>query len=217
MRQTIPVGQPVQPVALALLADLKADLGVSDGTQDTRLESLLLDASDQVLTFIGRPILSSEWRDTFTLGPDERRVGLPVARYPLKGITEFSVNGAAWSADEIATLNLAPDAGMIYPPDGGSALWHCGRYVVTYQAGWTAPTIGDGGKPVPGDLPRAIQQATRLAAAALYHGGGRDPLLRSESEQGVGSSAWVSSTTGSGGLPQAAADALRSFGGVGVR
>lgn len=204
-------------MALALLADLKADLGVSDDTQDVRLESLLLDASDQVLTFIRRPILRAEWRDTLTLGPDEQRTGLLVCCRPLQAITAFSVNGSPWSVDAVAALNLAPDSGVIYPPDGWGTLWRCGRYVVTYQAGWTAPTIGDDGKPVLGDLPRAIQQATRLAAAALYHSGGRDPLLRSESEQGVGSSSWASPAAGSGGLPQAAADALRSFGGIGVR
>lgn len=217
MRQTILVSQPAQSVALALLADLKADLGVTDNAQDTRLTTLLLDASDMVRTYIGRPILSATWRDMIELGPDEKRIGLTLGRYPVTQITTFSVSGAAWSADVIDTMGQNPGAGMIYPPDGGPAMWRTGRYVITYQAGWVPPSVGDDGKIDFGSLPRSIQQATRLTAAALWHGSGRDPLLRSENEQGVGSSSWGSSAPGAGGLPQAAADALRSLGGIGVR
>ncbi|MFW7267537.1 phage head-tail connector protein [Gluconacetobacter sp. Hr-1-5] len=217
MRQTILAGPPAQPVALALLADLKADLGVTDDAQDSRLTTLLLDASDMVRTYIGRPILSATWRDVIELGPDEKCIGLTLGRCPVTAITAFSARGEAWSADAIGTLGQNSGAGMVFPPDGGPAMWRAGRYVVTYQAGWVAPSVGDDGKADPGTLPRSIQQATRLTAAALWHASGRDPLLRSESEQGVGSSSWGSSAPGVGGLPQAAADVLRGLGGVGVR
>lgn len=217
MRQTIQLGTPAVGLPLALLSDLKADLGISDDLQDARLQTLLLDASDMVVAYIGRPVLSATWRDVIVLGADDQRGALTLGRYPLSAIMAFSINGNAWSSDDIAGLPFNPDAGMIYPPDGGAVSWHAGHYVITYQAGWRPSSTDNDGAAIAGTVPRMVQQATRLTAAGLWHASGRDPALRSESEQGVGSTSWVTTTPGAGGLPQAAADALRNLGGVGVR
>ncbi|WP_146882688.1 phage head-tail connector protein, partial [Acetobacter nitrogenifigens] len=55
MRRTTPVGPPAPDAPLASLADLKADLGVSDASQDARLALLLQDASSMALAYVGRP------------------------------------------------------------------------------------------------------------------------------------------------------------------
>lgn len=64
-----------------------------------------------------------------------------------------------------------------------------------------------------GTLPQTISRATVLAAAAMVQGAGRDPNLKSESVQGVGSTSW-NIASGTGGLPQQVADMLASYRGA---
>lgn len=216
--RTISVSAPAQPVALALRESLKADLGITDDSQDSRLDDLLLDASGLVLDYIGRPILDSTWRDVIKIRGDEQRLSLMLGVYPVTKIMAFVPQGGApLSPEQIAGLDLMADSGIIYPPASGSVVWSPGQYVVTYQAGYTAPSRDKDGTPQSGTLPRAISSAVLLAAKASWHAAYRDPLLRSESEQGTGSSSWSATAAGSGGLPQSAADMLASYRSGGLR
>lgn len=216
--RTISVSAPAQPVALALRDSLKVDLGITDDSQDDRLDGLLLDASSLVLDYIGRPILNGVWRDVIEIRPDEQRLSIMLGIYPVTKIMAFvSHHGGALTPDQIGDLDLMAGSGIVYPPATGPALWSPGRYVVTYQAGYTPPARGDDGLPQEGTLPRGISAAVLLAAKAAWHAADRDPLLRSESEQGTGSSSWAATVAGSGGLPQAAVDRLASYRAGGVR
>ncbi|OUL65121.1 hypothetical protein HK16_18900 [Acetobacter senegalensis] len=215
MAITIRVGAPPDQVPLASLSDLKSDLKITDDTQDVDLTRRLLEASGAVLAYIGRPILSSDWRDIMDLRQDQPRISLVLGRYPVTALKVVSINGTAMGGDDLINVFNAMDAscGMLYPPDGGPALWHPARYVVTYTAGYSPPEADGTG----GTIPLEIQRAIRITAAASWHGGDRDPNLKSESEQGVGSTSWVAAASGTGGLPQDAANLLAGYRSGGIR
>lgn len=216
--RTISVSAPAQPVALALLSDLKADLGIVDDSQNSRLSSLLLDASSLVLDYIGRPVLDNTWRDVIEIRHDQQRLSIALGVYPVTKILAFVLqNGMAFTSDQIGDLDVQAESGIVYPPSTGQALWGPGRYVITYQAGYTVPSDGSADKPQVWPLPRNISAAVKIAAKAAWHASDRDPLLRSESEQGTGSSSWAATSAGSGGLPQAAADMLTGYRSGGIR
>ncbi|MBO1361529.1 phage head-tail connector protein [Acetobacter sacchari] len=218
MRRTTPVGPPAPDAPLASLADLKADLGISDASQDARLALLLQDASSMALVYVGRPLIDRAWCDVIELGCEARQSDFVLGRYPVSAVTGLTIGATALDVDTVAALAINPEAGILYPPDDGSArCWMAARYVVTYRAGYTLDSVtADGTTVVRGTLPASIQRAVRLTAAALWHATGRDPLLKSESEQGVGSTSWDTSAAATGGMPQAAADILDAYRPAGV-
>lgn len=207
MRTTTPAGPTPVSVPLALLSDLRADLGIAGTDEDDRLTRLLLSASETVAAYIGRPILSQAWQDVFFLSANEWRSSLTLSHWPVSEIKSLSWRGEAFSLDAIAALPVNGSAGIICPPDG-QMMWRPGRYQIVYQAGWAAPGVSSGEGVA---LPETIQRAVRIMAAADYHATGRDPLLKSESETGVGASSWQTPTQGTGGMPLAAAELLDSY------
>lgn len=204
---TYQVSAPAPPVPLASLENFKSDLKITDNAQDIDLARHLLGASDAVLSYIRRPIIFATWRDVIELHPENARIALTLGRYPLVSIAALSVNGTLMSADDVAALCKDTASGQIYPADGApSCLWQPGRYVVTYTAGYIPPAGSN-----PGTIPPAIQRAVLIAASASWLGATRDPNLRQESEQGVGSTSFAAASSGAGGLPQQAADLLGSY------
>lgn len=206
MRQTIPASAPTALVPLATLDDLKADLAITDTSQDSRLSGILLEASSMALAFVGRAIMRADWRDLITVVPGQSPPSLVLGRWPVVAIKALSVAQEVWSADQLKSLNTDPDTGLIYPPDSSMTLWPPGEYVITYTAGYAA--LG-GNDPV--TVPPDIQRAVRQVANSLWNSTGRDVLLKSETEQGVGSASWSSSAPGLGGMPQSSADLLMRY------
>lgn len=104
MAITIRVGVPPDQVALASLSDLKSDLNILDDTQDPDLTRRLLEASSSVLSYIGRPILSCDWRDTIDLRQGQASVSLMLGRYPVTKIKAVSINGTDMSSDDLTNV-----------------------------------------------------------------------------------------------------------------
>lgn len=197
-------------VPLALVADLKADLDITDSSSDLRLERLLLTASSMVLAYIGRPILSGEWTEEFRLIPSERTEEIVLGVVPVTEIKTVSHNGTGWSAGQVEDLILDKRAGLLSLPSKPYHFWRPGLYSITFQAGYVPPSVDENNQAQPGTLPRVISQAALMTASSLWASGDRDPLLKSETVQGVGSTTW-NSAAGTGGMPQSAADLLASF------
>ncbi|MFT8586810.1 phage head-tail connector protein [Acetobacter papayae] len=212
MRRTIPVGAPAALAPLASLEDLKADLGITDNGQDARLSSLLLEASGMALAYVGRSIMRAVWRDNITIEPGAKRLQLVLGRWPLLSIKAMSIGTVSLTPEQVEALNVDPASAIIYPADTGGRLWSAGSYTIDYTAGYALPGSND-----PLLIPPNIQRAVRQIATGLWHGAGRDPLLKSEAEQGVGSTSWNVSAPGLGGLPQEAASILIPYRTAGFR
>lgn len=210
---TLSLEGPSTVVPLALLADLKADLGITDGTTDTTLAGKLMDASSMVLDYIGRPLLSGEWTEEFVIEGGDLLKEVVLSVRPLVSISSISRNGQAWTSDQLEDLVLDKRAGILSHPTPTRRRWQHGVYCAVYTAGYAPPQVAQDGTVTKGTLPQTISRATVLAAAAMVQGAGRDPNLKSESVQGVGSTSW-NIASGTGGLPQQVADMLASYRGA---
>ena len=209
--RSIALGSAPALVPLASLADLKADLGITDVHSDTDLQRYLLDATETVLTFIGRPLLSQTWQDQIFVRPFPRTLSLLLGVYPVHKVIAVTRNGTALEQDTINDLVIDDDCGELYRPDVTQPFWPAGRYIVTYEAGYSPPVTLNDGTVQPGNFPGAICLAVRRVAAASYYAQGRDPTLKSENEQGVGSTSWAVPDPSLGGLTPEAAGLVQRF------
>ena len=209
--RSISIGSAPATAPLASVQDLMTDLGITDAQAFDPLERHLLDATEAVLAFIGRPILSQTWQDQVFVRHFPRTLSLLVAAYPVQKVLGIVRNGTALSQDEIDGLVIADETGEIFRPDAERPFWHPGRYEITYQAGYQLPATQDDGTALPGNIPRPIQLAVRRVAAAAYYAEGRDPSLKSESAQGIGSTSWVTPDPALGGLTPEAAGLVQRY------
>ncbi|MFT8612870.1 MAG: hypothetical protein ABF727_09560 [Gluconobacter oxydans] len=214
--RSISVGSAPALVPLASVEDLKADLGITDAQSDRDLQRFLMDATEVVLAFIGRPVLSQTWQDQVFVRHFPCTLSLLVGAYPVQKVLGILRNGTALSQDEVDGLVIADECGEIYRPDTERPFWPPGRYEITYQAGYQPPATQDDGTALPGNIPRPIQLAIRRVAAASYYAEGRDPALKSESAQGIGSTSWVTPDPTLGGLTPEAAGLVQRYQSSGI-
>lgn len=201
MRGLLTILTPAATCLLTTQEAALAELGLA--TPPARLPALLAQASSAIAAHCGRAWGRETVREVFRL---DRAINaaLVLARAPLFGEPAVMQDGAAlavdveWEADGLSGLlwRLA---------DGRRAPWRCGTVVVTYTAGWLLP--GQQGR----DLPDAVERACLLTVAAAWHAAGRDPALRSQSVEGVGSASYLDPRAGAGGLPAEAAELLAPF------
>jgi hypothetical protein len=99
----------------------------------------------------------------------------------------------------LAATDYELDGSLLYRLSGDHrASWSPATVVVTYAAGLTLPGSVDG------DLERACLATMQ----ALYSARGRDPMLRSESADGVGSMSYLDPRAGAEAVPPIAAGLL---------
>lgn len=213
---TIGLGPRPVVVPLASLAALKSDLGITDAQFDNRLETLLLDATIAVGDYINRPLFFRQREDRLTIRAFPRQTAICLGAYPVERIVSVSRNGVVWAQADIDALVIDPESGEIYRPDQSPPYWLPGRYVVTYEAGYHLPGTAPDGTPDPGTVPAAIALAVRRVAAAAYYAEGRDPALKSESEQGVGSTSWTVPDPTLGGLTPEAVGLVERYRATGI-
>lgn len=117
-------------------------------------------------------------------------------------VLETSTPGLPVSLVQGADYTLDPDVGWLIrldPATGLLARWSALEVQVTYAAGYN---------PIPVDVEGAV---LRLVVAR-YQARGRDPLLRSRDNQGLGSeSFWVGSPGTSGAMPEEIAGILNNY------
>lgn len=197
---------------LTTVANLRLDLGYGPtDPSDAVLERMIDVASSAAEIYCNRVFARETVKETFdtVIGEDF----ILLSRAPLYQITELSVDGDIYDA-----ANYQVDSSKLYrlDDDGRRLPWGSGAFSVTYSAGYALPG-DDPAQPGP-QLPLAIQSAISAEVSARKGAQGRDPLVRSESEDGIGSTSWfasagMGSSSASGGLlnPAAAAqlDAFR--------
>lgn len=193
---------PAASQALATLADVKAELGIADAASDDYLVAAIATASDDIAracrrrgTGFGRAVVE----ETFWQGfgrPDRLWLGLDIA-VAIQSVTE---DGTALAP---ADWRLQPGGSLLRLRAGGPSCWSGRTVVVTYAAGYD----------LPGDAPPALRRACVELVARSWHARGRDPLLRGEASEDVGSRQYqiAAATPMTAGLPDDIAGRLSAF------
>ncbi|WP_336985046.1 hypothetical protein [Asaia sp. HN128] len=210
---------PAQGLALASLAALREQLSGEPAAQisDPALSEYLAQATALVQATLGRPVLAGLYRQTLRVGDGERRLSLALAVTPLISIGDVTQDGFALDPGRDGWESGAL-SGLLCPSILQGAWWWPGRYRVTYRGGWIVPGMKDEqGNALAATVPADIRAATLSTARALFYTTQRgDPLLRSESEQGVGTSSWATPDASLGGLPPDAAAILARYAQAGL-
>lgn len=182
-------------VAFALLADLKADLSITDSATDTALERRILSASAQIERYCNRPFRRE-------VGRIERLAGYGTVRLlpaltPIVSVANIEYDGAVIPATEYE-IEVDPtrnEGWAIY----GAAGWYWTapgavttaerlqplpgqehrKFIVTYTGGYGCPN--DSPSSADPQLPVEITEACLLQAAHLWKQRGRDGNVVGES------------------------------------
>ena len=145
--------------------------------------------------------------ETFRLS--EPAPHLPLARTPVATIASVVEDGITLVAD--TDYEFDTDAGLLYRLDSDVRIaWRAAKVVASYSGGWLLP--GQTGANLPAD----IERATLVTIAAWAASQGRDPGLRSESAEGIGSQSWLDPRAEHGALPWQAAELLAPWRRVGA-
>lgn len=175
-------------LALCTLADVKDDLGITDGTSDARLERRILACSDAMLRYLGRPLRRE-------VGRVELLAGFGTANLLPKLTPIESVTSIVFDGDLVpATSYSVNDGWAIYSQTGWQSTllgvqtispeleWVPGTerraYEVTYTGGYCLPndTTQAGAM-----LPPALAEAAISFTVTAYRAKGRDESIQAES------------------------------------
>lgn len=192
--------------ALTTLATLKDELGISDSSEDTRLERFIEQASAMIAAYLGRTLHYESAVVEKVAGDGTEH--LLVKRPPVKAITSIALDGVTVDSGDYEIYDA--DAGIIYnvagwdwttvrtadgvarPPLAGSERR---LYTVTYAGGWECPTQSGTGATA---LPKDIEAAAISLAVTLRARRGRDRDIASESMMSYSVSFKDASTVKSG-------------------
>lgn len=186
---------PAESSDLTTLDAAKAELGVTDGASDVAIGALIRRASAAIADYTGHVWGREELEQTERLKCSreviilDRSLAPAVSSVVVDGIT---LEATDYELDGSLLRRLASDS---------RTTWCASKVVVAYQAGYALPD----------DVPGGVEQACLLTIVAWRVGRGRDPLLRSDSTEGVGASSWVA-TDATGALPPQAVALLEKGG-----
>lgn len=156
---------------LATLDQVKAALGVAGAAEDDALTTLIGQASRAVEDHCGRPFTHGPDRLVTLLTRGEYDLALP--RWPVSAVTKATVNGV-----DVAVTVCGRNKHMLWRADGGSFF---GTVEVDYVGGWKPP-----GDPA-ADLPATVTRAVILLVQQYRAAASRDPTIRSQTFEQVGS------------------------------
>ena len=191
---------PATQARLTTIETVRARLKLSGSVDDDTIGGWIDAASEDIANYCERVFARETLRETFLRGAFADRP-VRLARMPaeIRGVTLDGrlLEGAAWYLDPDGTLSALQS--------GDLACWQGARLVVEYDAGWILP--GQEGR----TLPRGVEEACLTLVAAAVASSGRDPLIRSESVEGVGSTSYTDYRSGAGGLPLQVAERLARY------
>lgn len=205
-----------QTTDLVDLETVKTYLQIAGSDQDAVLASLISQASSSCVGYLQRPLALQEYRERISIrGRRQTAINLSVG--PIAAIRSITVDGRAVTfLDEMfVSRDKARLDDPYHAPVTGD--WACkARQVeITYLAGFLLPGMDQPEKKdtdlLPLEvtvLPNDIVGGVLGTIQMLRYGQGRDPLLKSESVQGVGSTTWQSMDASVGGISPDAIAAL---------
>ena len=211
---TLTVSAAVADRSLVSLATVKAELCITDTTNDALLTRWVKELSDAVCevcgvapdqagrrTFLAEPVSIAYRAQEVPCGFDPAPLIMPW-RIPLN-IDTLTVDGTALTvADDV---ELEPMAGLLWRLNGNGCRtrWERGRVVITGTAGWV---LAD----VPAALSSAVTDAVRYRWYAHTRGA---PLLRSYENPDVEKMSWSDpdKVEMTNGLPEAVVGRLAPY------
>lgn len=178
---------PASSNSLAALADVKTELSISTSADDAYLTSLIEQGSQMIASFCRRGTFGAQ-----RIRQTERLTVSPTSIILARDLNLTLVT-VIEDEDTLTSSDYELDGSLLYRLDGEvRARWTAGSVVaVTYDTGYSLPNSA------PPDLKRACIEVVK----AGYYARGRDPMLRSESVEGIGSSSYMDPRGGSQGLP----------------
>lgn len=174
--------------ALTTFDAVKAELAMSDGTDDIFISSLVEQASAAVEGWCGHPLAAETVRETFDVRCSFAAPDLLLSRIPVTSVLSVTVDGSVLAEDR---YEFDGEAGFLYAltSTASRGYWSPGRVAVEYAAGYVLP--GQEGRTLPHD----IERAAIIIARNAYASRGRDPTLRSDDVEGIGSQAFGLAST----------------------
>lgn len=176
---------------LTVLATVKAELGITGSADDAYLEALICQASGMLAAYCGRITFGTErLRQIERL--EQPREAILLKRNLRPRVLSVTEDGTALPASAYELSGA-----LLYRLEAERRVpWAIDRKIeITYDSGYDLLT----------DLPHDLERACLEVIKAQYHARGRDPLLRSDSVEGIGSSAWLDPRAGMEALPPQAA------------
>lgn len=188
---------PATSMRLTTLERAREMLGFGYGDYDAA-ERCIDSASRTIADHCRRPFGLATYRETFRGAdlPD----GALLSRGPVTAFVSVTSDDTVLAAEE---YSFDPDLGRLYRTDLAGLVWRWwgSALTVVYSAGYTLPA--DTGT---WTLPDPVERACILLAGAYLSQRDRDPLIRTESVEGVGSTTWW--VPGGSGLPSQEAEQL---------
>lgn len=192
---------------LATLADVKAELGITDGGQDVLIKRYISAASMAVEQFCNRrfaveTVTDEVWPDqefySFQVAGSLRNVQL--SRWPVVSVGAVTENGETLTeADGDFRIDKASGTAIRIDGNGYPKDWLAWPLRFTYSGGYS-------------EIPLDVADATIRLVKARYVARGRDPFLKSESIPGVRDATWwVATGSDAGNMPPDVADILENY------
>ncbi len=187
---TVTVVTRAEKTALTTVDHVRGDLGLGAETPpNAQIERWIAQASSSAATFCRRTFGRETVRERFEIGHgsiDDTTGGLLLECGPVEEVVSVTVDGEA-----LAAGSFEVESRQLYRlQDGARRCWYGRVILVEYVAGWWLPS-DTGTKPAGAiDLPDDIERAAIQLVAASISAASRDPMVKSESEDGVGSTSW---------------------------
>lgn len=194
----------VTPATVTALTDVQSvqlELGLSGTTEAGYLRQQIAQASAAISAWCGRVFARETVSEVWRL--DSCVESLSLTRFPVATIASVTEDGTA-----LASTDYEMDAasGLLFRLSSDErTTWRARKITVQYTGGYLLPD--QSGRTLPHD----IQRACILMVSAAYLARGRDPMLRSESAQDVGSASYLDPRAGMEAMPPQAAALLQPY------
>lgn len=185
---------------LATLAALKADLGITDSSQDAALGAALDQASAAAERYCRRRFGVAEYQQhiTYHWRQASEPIGVILRAYPVTSLTAATRNGDAL---DVLRIEVDNEVGLAFWLDerGNRCAFATGQYRLNFKAGYNLPEgeEDDEAQPLPDDLQRGVL----LLAASVWYGRARDPSIRIEDVPDVAAITYGTAAMGDADLP----------------
>jgi uncharacterized phiE125 gp8 family phage protein len=179
---------PATSYDLTVIETVRAELGITYRSEDENLARWITQASNIVARYCNRVFARETIAETFRLAT--RESDLLLSRYPVQSITSVQENDETLAATD---YEVKLENGVLTRlRDDSPACWSLGKIVVTYTAGY----------PLLGDLPYGIERAAITLVKQYRFANARDPQLRSENVDGIGSAGYFDGLEADGLSPE---------------